>query len=343
MDMIQDPAGEIILTIAIPTYNGAGTLRETLDSVVTQLQPGVDILISDNASTDGTAEIVQNYQDKFPQIRYRRNFENVGADQNYELVIRHALGRFVWLFSDDDVLENGAIEKVVSAIDQAGENFGLIVVDCQVYSFTHQLVLLDGLNSVKASYCLPAGANIFHDPVRDMIGVASTILLRRELLDNVNCTPLIGTSHMHIGIAAYLSTKAQTLVLDNKLFTFRRDGVPRWTNLSYDERFYLGYERAALFGIGNLRAIEHLVEHKVWRLPRYLIQIRASARAIPWRSLFAAVAANDLQIYRRAAFWFTLPLLLVVAITPAFVYRPLKLIRAWHKRRKLQRLMEVKH
>lgn len=116
MDMMQDPAGEIILTIAIPTYNGAGTLQETLDSVVTQLQPNVDILISDNASTDGTAEIVRKYQAGYPHIRYHRNSENVGADQNFNLAVQQAKGKYVWLLSDDDVLEPTAIQVVVSVI-----------------------------------------------------------------------------------------------------------------------------------------------------------------------------------------------------------------------------------
>jgi glycosyltransferase involved in cell wall biosynthesis len=335
MKMIHDLNGEVILTIAIPTYNGASTLQQTLDSVVTQLQPGVDILISDNASTDGTAEIVQRYQADYPQIRYRRNSENVGADQNFELIVKHAVGKFVWLFSDDDVFERGAILNIVTIIEQAGSGCGLIVVDCQVFSFIQNRILIDGLNTVGASYCLPAGQYLFLDPVRDMIGVASTILLRRRFLDGVDCAPLYGTSHMHIGLAAYSSTIGYTLVLDKKLFSFRRDGMPRWTALSYDIDFYLGYERAALFGIGNLRSIKQLVKQKVWKLPRFLILIRMKNRSIPWGKLIVATFSNDLKVYRYGVLWLILPLLFLIGITPPILFWPLRVIWDWKKRTKL--------
>lgn len=280
---------ETLLTIAIPTFNGASTLEETLDSVVSQLQYGVDVLISDNASTDRTAEIVNKYLIDYPQIRYIRNAENIGGDQNYAQAIRYASGRFVWLFSDDDVLEKGSVQSVVNIIKQVGLNFGLIVVDCQVYNFIQNRVLINGLNTVKATYCLPRGSNIFQDPVRDMIGVVSTILVRRQLLEGFDCTNLIGTCHLQIGIAAYLSAIEHSLVLDDKLFLFRRDAEPRWNSLSYNVDFYFGYETAAFFGSRSLETIQHLVERKVWQLPKYLIRVKVAKRAYDWHRLFVTI------------------------------------------------------
>jgi len=76
---------EIKLSIAIPTYNGETTIRVTLDSIVPQLEDCVEIVISDNASSDETAEIVREYRAKYPVIRYSRNDEALGQTETLPL------------------------------------------------------------------------------------------------------------------------------------------------------------------------------------------------------------------------------------------------------------------
>jgi abequosyltransferase len=107
------------LSIAIPTYNGSRYIREALDSIISQLgdiDEEVEIVISDNASTDETPEIIREYQKKYPLVRYFRNDENLGADRNFDLAVRRTEGEFVWLFSDDDRIRDGGIRKVVEVI-----------------------------------------------------------------------------------------------------------------------------------------------------------------------------------------------------------------------------------
>jgi glycosyltransferase involved in cell wall biosynthesis len=64
------------LSIAISNYNVAETIRTTLDSIVSQLQNCVEIVVSDNASTDCTPKIVTECQAKFTNIRYFSNRES---------------------------------------------------------------------------------------------------------------------------------------------------------------------------------------------------------------------------------------------------------------------------
>lgn len=199
MDMVQAPAGEIILTIAIPTYNGAGTLQETLDSIVTQLQPGVDILISDNASTDGTDEIVRKYQADYPQIRYRRNSENVGADQNFDLAIRHAIGRFVWLFSDDDLMEPGAIKCVLDVLKRY-DDLGTIFVNYAVYLPDNKCIdprvsKIEEDKYFKDGEMFLCAVNI--GPI-----FCSSNIVRRSLWETSESKRFIGTNWVHYGTIA---------------------------------------------------------------------------------------------------------------------------------------------
>lgn len=313
-------------------------MGETLDSVIHQLEPCVNILISDNASTDETAQIVQKYQAKHPQIHYRRNPKNVGADKNYEIAIRCSCGKYVWLFSDDDIFEKNSIKYIVDTIKCIDQNFGLILVDCRVINFTQNRILIDGLNPIRTAYCLPKGNSFLHDPAREMPGVISTIIVKRQLLDALNFTPLVGTHNLQVGVAFYLAKIAHTLVLDKKLFMFRRDDeAPRWIKDSYDINFYFCYERAASFGLGNPRLISFLVKPKLWLLPRYLSRIRRVHRSLKRRESLQCLFAQDLLLYRHATFWVTLPLLLFYIFTPTFVFRAFTAVKNISKRTAIQK------
>jgi abequosyltransferase len=112
----DEPAQKILLSIAIPTRNGADLIRNALESILPQLTPETEIVVSDNASTDDTPRIVEEYRRLHPAIRYFRNDENLGADRNFDLAVRRSEGEFVWLFGDDDRIEAGGVEAVLSAI-----------------------------------------------------------------------------------------------------------------------------------------------------------------------------------------------------------------------------------
>jgi abequosyltransferase len=107
-----------LLTFAIPTYNRSRTLRRTLDSVVSQLAPDspVEIVVSDNASPDDTAELLREYAERFPNLRYSVNEVNRGLDYNTFKVIDGSRGEYVHLLSDDDFLLPGAVAKILALI-----------------------------------------------------------------------------------------------------------------------------------------------------------------------------------------------------------------------------------
>lgn len=70
---------EKLLTIAIPTYNGANTISNMLEILLPQCDERVEILISDNASTDNTKLIIDKYIEKYENIIYVRNAKNIGS------------------------------------------------------------------------------------------------------------------------------------------------------------------------------------------------------------------------------------------------------------------------
>jgi glycosyltransferase involved in cell wall biosynthesis len=104
-----------LLTIAIPTYNRAWCLRELLTVLADQLkdEPRVELIISDNASPDETPSVVQDFVARGLPVRYIRNIQNIGPDANFLQCFEQAWGKYVWIFSDDDLIVPGGLAKIL--------------------------------------------------------------------------------------------------------------------------------------------------------------------------------------------------------------------------------------
>ena len=90
------------VSIGLPVFNGDKYLADVLDSLLSQSYPHFELIISDNASTDKTAEICRGYINKDSRIRYIRHPENMGAAWNYNHVVGLAQGEyFKWAAHDD--------------------------------------------------------------------------------------------------------------------------------------------------------------------------------------------------------------------------------------------------
>ncbi len=109
---------EPVLSICILTYNRERTLRETLDSILPQVQgmSEVDVLVSDNASTDGTPQLVQGYMARYPNLRYHRNAANLKVDGNIVACVKNARGEYISFFSDDDIALPGNYAAILREI-----------------------------------------------------------------------------------------------------------------------------------------------------------------------------------------------------------------------------------
>jgi glycosyltransferase involved in cell wall biosynthesis len=108
-----------LLTIGIPTWNRSKELEGCIEIIASQivaLEEPIDILISDNGSNDGTEDVVARMRAKYSFIGCTRSAVNVGADMNFLETFRKATGEYVWLFSDDDFLADGALARVVEII-----------------------------------------------------------------------------------------------------------------------------------------------------------------------------------------------------------------------------------
>ncbi len=107
-----------LVTVGIPVYNGKRFLNAALDSILTQTYSNLEIIICDNASTDGTAEICERYAAKDHRIQYHRNEENLGAARNYNLTVERASGKYFKWAAYDDLCAPTFIERCVAMLER---------------------------------------------------------------------------------------------------------------------------------------------------------------------------------------------------------------------------------
>lgn len=109
------------LVLGLPVYNGEDYLRVAIDSILAQTFTDFHLIISDNASTDRTAEICQEYAAKDARISYYRHEQNLGCGGNHNFVFQpNGAMYFKWV-AHDDVLEPDYLRQCVEFMDQHPE------------------------------------------------------------------------------------------------------------------------------------------------------------------------------------------------------------------------------
>lgn len=112
-----------VLSLCIPTYNRAAFLEQALSRItgerVFRETAKVEIVLSDNCSTDDTEDICRNFMADFPdKIRYFRNTVNTGMMSNFSNMLQYGKGSFLKLQNDNLIMKPGALEMVVNFVER---------------------------------------------------------------------------------------------------------------------------------------------------------------------------------------------------------------------------------
>ncbi len=107
-----------LVSICIPTYNGALYLRACIDSCIGQTYTNYEIIICDDVSTDDTSVIIEEYLQKSDKIRFIKNPHNLGLVGNWNKCMQEAKGEWVKFIFQDDYMEPNCLQKFVGAIEK---------------------------------------------------------------------------------------------------------------------------------------------------------------------------------------------------------------------------------
>lgn len=130
------------VAIGLPVFNGENYLAEALDSILSQSFSDFELLISDNASTDRTAEICQEYAARDDRIRYIRQDRNIGGPANYDFVFHATESPYFKWFAHDDLIGERFLETCVAELDANPDAIGAIPAEIRDIDPTGETTLV---------------------------------------------------------------------------------------------------------------------------------------------------------------------------------------------------------
>jgi glycosyltransferase involved in cell wall biosynthesis len=169
------------ISIGIPVYNAADHLAQTLDSVLMQSFADLEIVISDNASSDATPEIARSYSDRDARVRYEANDVNIGIAGNFNRAYRLSRGEYFKWQAHDDLLEPQFLMRCAEILDADAST---VAVGTRV-----RLIEEDGspiaFNEAKGRFITSYGEEIPPSPSVDRLASADRFERFRSVLFDV--------------------------------------------------------------------------------------------------------------------------------------------------------------
>ena len=107
---------KIVLSICIPTYNRKTLLKEILDEILRYPYNDIEIIVIDNASTDGTKELLDSYHDL--RLRVKFNEQNIGMTNNQVLAAFSGNGKYTLVLIDRDKLDSRKLVYITKRLHQ---------------------------------------------------------------------------------------------------------------------------------------------------------------------------------------------------------------------------------
>lgn len=178
-----------LVSICIPTYNGAKYLKECLDSVLAQTFDDFEVLLVDDGSSDNTVAIAREYADRDKRVRVQQNDRNLGLVNNWNRCVEFARGEWIKFLFQDDFMKETCIEKLLKSatsktvITCCRRDFLFEEkIDQKVRTFYLNLVSLDKLfpGKIKISPSEFCNAAVDNQDMTNFIGEPSNVMLHRN-------------------------------------------------------------------------------------------------------------------------------------------------------------------
>lgn len=188
-----------LVSVCLPTYNGEEFLQETLDSIVNQTYKNIELIVSDDASSDSTLKIIHDFRNSvsFPCQIY--NHTPNGIAENWNNTLRKSNGKYIKFVFQDDLLNPTCIEKMVTVLERDAQ-IGLVtckrrIITAEDNRFTQgfisnfnnlqvniplenrELTVIKGRELLKAPYFKKKPINSIGEPI--------TVLFRAKMITDI--------------------------------------------------------------------------------------------------------------------------------------------------------------
>ncbi|MDY7021847.1 MAG: glycosyltransferase, partial [Cyanobacteriota bacterium] len=189
-----------LVSVCIPTYNGDRFIAEAISSILSQTYSSLEIIISDDGSTDNTINIAQQFQEQTSVKFSIFPHESLGLAENCNFTISQVQGKYIKFLFQDDLLAPNCITEMVQLaekdtqiglvfspreicfVDEVAETDPDLIAIYQDFQDIHQAWL--NLKQIQLGLDLLRDPNLFEHPI-NKIGEPSTVLIRRSVLEQI--------------------------------------------------------------------------------------------------------------------------------------------------------------
>ena len=224
------------LSICIATVNRAGSLVETLATILPQITREVEIVVVDGGSTDATPETLRSLQEGHPNIQYIRLPEKGGVDQDYTRAVASARGEYCWLMTDDDLLKPGALRVV---LDATVGKYSLVIVNAEVRTADLGKQVAERRLRIAEDRVYEAREmeRFFQDNV-DYLSYIGGVVIRRDVWNERDKAKYFGSLFVHVGVIFQRPLPGRALVLAEPHIVIRY-GTALWSSRSFEIWMFL--------------------------------------------------------------------------------------------------------
>jgi abequosyltransferase len=326
------------ISICIPAYNRARFLPELLDSIISQIVDGSEILICEDNSPERSKilEIVKGYQDRYPNlINLILNEINLGYDGNIRSLICHAKGKFCLFLGNDDLLYPGALQEIYSILNRQKE-CGVIVRSYGTFDSDPQCIK-QVFRYFPDELLVPPGKSAIALAFRRSVVIPGIVIHRESALE-VATDKFDGSLLYQLYLVGMILAK-RTAVFTPKILALRRDGVaPDFGNSISEQGKFTPNEQtpeSSLHFMLSMFKIAKFIEIQTNFPVNKLIQSDIGAYSYPILAIQAkgsrltflkyCIGLGKLGMWNQPFFYFYAVVLMVLG--PSFSEQAIKLIK----------------
>jgi len=232
-----------LVTVICLSHNHEPFIRESVESVINQTYEAVEIILVDDASSDGSKEVLNKLARQYPISRFIDLNKNLGNCAAFNKALKYARGRYIIDLATDDVMEKYRIEKQVEHVKNLPSDYGVVhsdatVIDVRGQKIREHFKYLKKHNRIKE---MPEG-DVYLDLIQRYFVAPPTMMIKKEVFDDLNGYDE-NLSYEDFDFWIRSSRKWKYAYLDQKLTKVRtvKDGLSsRWYKPG-DKQLYSTY------------------------------------------------------------------------------------------------------
>jgi glycosyltransferase involved in cell wall biosynthesis len=280
-----------LLSIGVPVYNDAQAIGPALEDLLRQSLLDLEIIISDNASTDGTSEICRSFAVRDIRVRYIRQVENIGSRANFQFVLLNARGKYFCWAASDDRHDIEFADTLVRKLEESENNVSAFCAFSNIDDDGHDLADFDFDFSAPRRSDQVRKFLFEMDGRKDVFiyGIHRLSVLRRARFYTWWGANAVTPFHFAYPVLAYLLAKGSYVHVHQKLFFSRM--FPGRGN-----RYPVTYENRRILRLLARNGLELNVHwaifHSIWQGSRSLSRPLTLTPAILWSLLLTLFRVN---------------------------------------------------